>query len=78
MSGSGSGLCHARGVNTDLPAQWLVDIVVADLDASLAECVARGGAVVAGPKMMALGPALVTPSYGIPRSRSRVCTSRLS
>lgn len=45
-----AGVCHARGGNADLPAQWLVYIVVEDLDASLAECRARGGAVVAGPK----------------------------
>lgn len=50
-----TGVCHARGGNADLPAQWLVYIIVADLDASLAECRARGGAVVAGPKAMGPG-----------------------
>lgn len=49
---SAAGICHQRGVNKDLPAQWLIYVVVADLDASLAECKARGGAVVAGPKNM--------------------------
>lgn len=38
-----------------MPAQWLAYIVVADLDASLAECKTRGGAVVAGPKNMGPG-----------------------
>ncbi len=47
-----TGVCHARGENADLPAQWIVYIIVADLDASLAECRARGGAVVSGPKKM--------------------------
>lgn len=38
-----AGICHARGVNAGLPAQWLVYIVVGDLDASLAACTANGG-----------------------------------
>ncbi|MDQ3696731.1 MAG: VOC family protein [Gemmatimonadota bacterium] len=48
-----AGVCHARGGNADFPAQWLIYIPVADLDGSLAECLALGGAVVAGPKAMA-------------------------
>ena len=47
-----SGVCHARGDNAGLPAQWLIYIVVADLDASIARCLERGGKVVAGPKSM--------------------------
>jgi len=47
-----SGVCHARGDNAGLPAQWLIYIVVADLDASIARCVERGGKLVAGPKPM--------------------------
>ncbi len=38
------GVCHARGANAGLPAQWLMYITVPDLDASLAEAEARGGA----------------------------------
>ena len=38
-----AGVCHARGVNADLPAQWLVYITVADIEASLAKCVELGG-----------------------------------
>ena len=45
-----AGVCHARGGNAGLPAQWLVYITVADLDASLARCRELGGEVVAGPK----------------------------
>ncbi len=45
-----AGICHARGSNADLPAQWLIYITVEDLDRSMAQCVERGGAVVAGPK----------------------------
>ena len=54
-AGSGrsvAGICHARGVNADLPAQWLLYLTVADLDASLAACRGRGGQVLAGPKTM--------------------------
>jgi uncharacterized protein len=45
-----AGLCHAQGPNAGLPAQWLIYIVVDDLDASLARCRELGGAVVRGPK----------------------------
>jgi predicted enzyme related to lactoylglutathione lyase len=45
-----AGVCHARGGNAELPAQWLVYITVADLDASIARCTALGGSVIAGPK----------------------------
>jgi hypothetical protein len=53
--GSGSpvaGICHARGSNADLPAQWLVYIIVEDLDASAARCEDLGGTVVVPPKEM--------------------------
>ena len=40
-----AGVCHARGVNAGLPAQWLVYITVADLDQSLARCSELGGEV---------------------------------
>lgn len=30
-----AGICHARGENADLPAQWMIYINVADLDARL-------------------------------------------
>ena len=39
------GICHQRGPNSNLPAQWLIYITVADLRASLAACVQRGGRV---------------------------------
>lgn len=47
-----AGICHARGVNADLPAQWLIYIVVADVDVSAAACVRLGGQVIAGPREM--------------------------
>ena len=47
-----AGVCHARGSNTGLPAQWLVYVTVPDLDHSLAECARLGGSVVAPPRDM--------------------------
>lgn len=44
--GSGvSGICHARGVNKDLPPQWILYVTVADINASLERCLALGGKV---------------------------------
>lgn len=40
-----AGICHQRGPNANLPAQWLIYITVTDLRASLAACVQRGGRV---------------------------------
>ena len=46
------GICHARGSNVGLPAQWLVYITVEDVDQSAARCVEQGGRVVVAPKEM--------------------------
>jgi hypothetical protein len=47
-----AGICHARGVNADLPTQWLVYITVENLEKSIASCVEQGGKIVAGPRSM--------------------------
>jgi len=47
-----AGICHARGVNADLPPQWLVYITVEDVDKSAKRCVELGGKVIAGPNGM--------------------------
>lgn len=47
-----AGICHARGTNADLPAQWLIYITVEDVDRSAARCVEMGGQVIAGPRRM--------------------------
>ena len=57
MSAPGSGqavagICHARGPNVGLPPQWLLYIIVPDLDESLDACRTAGGEVIAGPKAM--------------------------
>ena len=50
-----AGVCHARGDNADLPPQWLIYIVVADLDESLRSCRDGGGKVVREPRALAGG-----------------------
>lgn len=47
-----AGLCHARGSNAKLPAQWLLYVRVADVEASAARCVELGGEVLDGPRPM--------------------------
>jgi predicted enzyme related to lactoylglutathione lyase len=42
-----AGICHQRGVNASLPAQWLLYITVKDLDKSLARVVELGGKIIA-------------------------------
>jgi predicted enzyme related to lactoylglutathione lyase len=41
-----AGVCHALGVNADMPAQWLIYVAVASLERSIERCKARGGAIV--------------------------------
>ena len=51
-----AGVCHARGMNAGLPAQWMIYITVANLDRSMENCRSRGGKVILGPREM--------PGYG--------------
>lgn len=39
------GVCHARGVNNDLPPQWIVYVNVADVLQSIEKCLQLGGKV---------------------------------
>jgi len=50
-----AGICHARGHNSGLPAQWLLYITVADLDASVKACRKKGGKILQGPRDLAGG-----------------------
>jgi predicted enzyme related to lactoylglutathione lyase len=50
-----AGICYARDANADLPPQWLLYIVVDDVDDSAAECVKLGGAIVSPPRSMGAG-----------------------
>lgn len=45
-----AGVCHAMGDNEALPAQWLMYVIVENLESSLAECRHRGGKVLHGPR----------------------------
>jgi predicted enzyme related to lactoylglutathione lyase len=38
-----AGVCHARGMNAELPPVWLLYFIVADLDESIRQCTGRGG-----------------------------------
>src|SRR4051794_30800088 len=49
------GICHARGDNADLPPQWLIYIIVADVAASSASCVELGGKVLIAPRPLSGG-----------------------
>ncbi|MBI5473758.1 MAG: VOC family protein [Ignavibacteriae bacterium] len=47
-----AGICHARGVNAELPAQWLIYITVDSVEKSVERTVALGGKVLVPPKSM--------------------------
>lgn len=47
-----AGVCHAQGVNKDLPPAWLPYFLVADIDASIAAVQAKGGELVTKIKSM--------------------------
>ena len=47
-----AGICHARGANAKLPAQWLVYVQVKDVAKSARKAEALGGAIVDGPRDM--------------------------
>lgn len=50
-----AGICHARGLNKNLPAQWLMYIQVENLDESLENCKKLGGQVLGEKRKMAEG-----------------------
>lgn len=47
-----AGVCHAQGVNKDLPPAWLPYFLVADIEASITCVTAKGGALVSEVKSM--------------------------
>jgi predicted enzyme related to lactoylglutathione lyase len=47
-----AGICHARGVNAGLPPQWLLYVIVEDLDDAARQCRELGGAVIVEPGAM--------------------------
>ncbi len=60
LPGSGepaAGICHARGMNADLPPVWMVYFMVADMGASLEAVREGGGEILVGPREMGPGSA---------------------
>ena len=47
-----TGICHARGTNSNIPPQWLIYITVDDVAESARQCQALGGEIVDGPREM--------------------------
>jgi predicted enzyme related to lactoylglutathione lyase len=47
-----AGICHARGPNASLPPQWLMYVVVDNLQDALRRCLEKGGRIVDGPRGM--------------------------
>jgi predicted enzyme related to lactoylglutathione lyase len=50
-----AGICHQRGLNADVPPQWLLYVQVDDVEERAAKCRAMGGEVIAGPRDMGEG-----------------------
>lgn len=47
-----TGICHTRGVNKNLPAQWMLYFTVKELDKCIQECNASGGKIIVESKDM--------------------------
>jgi len=47
-----TGVCHAQGVNKNLPAQWLLYFTIKNLDKCIEECRTNGGKVIVESKDM--------------------------
>ncbi len=50
-----AGICHSRGTNADIPPQWLIYIIVADVAASASRCVELGGQILVAPRPLSGG-----------------------
>ncbi|HXH59868.1 MAG TPA: VOC family protein [Fimbriimonadaceae bacterium] len=46
------GVCHARGTNANVPHMWLMYVRVESVSESVEQCMAFGGDVVDGPRMV--------------------------
>jgi len=44
-----AGVCHAQGGNAGLPNQWIMYVIVDDIENSAGRCKALGGKILAGP-----------------------------
>ena len=50
-----AGICHARGTNADIPPQWLMYVIVADVATAAIRCVELGGQVLIAPRPLSGG-----------------------
>ena len=50
-----AGICHARGMNANIPPQWMIYITVENLDASVQKCTDLGGEIIEAPRSLANG-----------------------
>ncbi len=46
----GGGICHNRGQNAGMPAQWITYFYVDNVDESLEACIAMGGSLIKSSK----------------------------
>ncbi|MDG0997200.1 MAG: VOC family protein [Gammaproteobacteria bacterium] len=47
-----AGICHARGLSSNLPAKWLAYVRVEDVTKSAELCTIHGGKILDGPRRM--------------------------
>jgi len=47
-----AGVCHRKGVNADIPPQWLVYVSVESVAISVAKTLELGGKLVSGPRKL--------------------------
>jgi predicted enzyme related to lactoylglutathione lyase len=45
-----TGICHTRGCNAKMPAQWIMYVTVASVEASIKASQALGGKLIDGPR----------------------------
>ncbi len=50
--GGTSGICNARGINSNVPAQWMIYVTVSDVELAVKTCIVNGGKVLDGPRKM--------------------------
>lgn len=50
-----AGICHAKNINKNMPPQWMIYIIVDDLDTAIAKVKKRRGQVLDGPRPLSGG-----------------------
>lgn len=44
------GICNQRGINKNIPSQWIMYVLVEDVETSLSKCIESGGELIHGSK----------------------------